>query len=153
MAAGEDMALVEEGMPVHQPQFLDEVGAHRLAVESEAGHGLVALSLRPEMRPARVRRPAVARRIVGRGVAEGRAEEIAGQAAEMRRGVLRHLLAEPRHLVQHRDLQPVALDDQLGNHSEQRLDTDLDALCFDLDMCHRRVILRLRFRFLDRSVS
>ena len=136
-------------MPVDEAQFLDEIGAHRLSVELEAGDRLVALAHRFEMYPEAVGRPAVSGRIVGGRVAEGRAEKIAGQPAEMRRGVLRQseFLAEPRHLVQHRDLAPVALDDEFGDHSEQQVDTNPYALCFDLDMCHRQTVLRLRFHF------
>ena len=116
LAAGEDMALVEEGMPVDSRSSLTRSAP--IALRSRRKRATVSPFFRsvPRCDQLAVRRPAVARRIVGRGVAEGRAEEIARETAEMRRRVVRHFFAQPRHLVQHRDLAPVALDDQFGDH-------------------------------------
>jgi hypothetical protein len=48
------------------------------------------------------------------------------------------VLADPWRPMQHGDFAPTALDDEFGDHSEQKLNARLDAVCFDLDMCHRR---------------
>ena len=143
LSSRENVALVEERMAVDEAQFLDEIGAHRLAIEPEAGDRLAALPLGFEMCPQAVCRPAVTRRVVGGSVAEGRAEEVACKPAEMRRGILRHseIFANPRRLVQHRDSSPVALYDEFGDHTVEQFEPRLDALSFDFDVTHRQALL------------
>ena len=134
-SASEDVALVEKGVVVDEPEFLDEGGAQHLPIKQEAGDGRSVLAGRFDVRPVAVCRPAVPRRCVGGCVAEGRTEEVAGKSAEMRRCVLGHRLAEPRRLVQHRHGATVALDAKLFYHAEGRGEADCDTFGFDLDDC------------------
>src|SRR5690606_30309007 len=96
------------------------------------------------MYPACIRRPAMGGRAVCGGVAEGGAEEVAGQPAEMRCCVRRHLVADPGRLVQHRDAASVPLHDEVRDHAADRVDTHADASGGDLYLVHvREAPLRL----------
>ena len=127
----ENVALVEEGMVVAQSQLLQHARPHHRPVQYEGRGGAAALDgTGIDKAPWRIGRPAMRRRRLDIGRREGCAEEIAGNAGEMRRTLKafgRLLVVRPRRAVERRGAASVALDLEIRQIAKFEVDIDPDA--------------------------